>query len=150
MPLVVLAGGDALRIARMQLRDREAFPITESNFGELRLDAIAVRGKAERRAQELHGRAGAAKRARDKVQFGYIAAVAREQFAEDLTAMYGLRASARIERHVTPALQPAGHIPVGFAVTDIKDGWPRLPGLTHQSVLPTARSGASGCLMPMI
>src|SRR5262245_65828071 len=150
MPLVVLTRCDALRIACMQLRDRETFPIAESNFGEPRLDAIAARGKAERRAQELHGRAGAAERARHKVQFGHIAAVAREPLPQDFTAMHGLAASARVERHVTPALQPTGHVPVGFTVANIKDGWPRLPTLTHQSVLPTARSGASGCLMPMI
>src|SRR4249919_1029228 len=94
MPLVLLTRSDALRIARMQLRDREALPLAEGYFRKLRLDAIAVRGKPERRARQLHGRTGAAERARDEVQCGHIAAIAREQFLENFTAMHGLRAPA--------------------------------------------------------
>src|SRR6187401_1895791 len=150
MPLVLLTRSDALRIARMQLRDREALPLAEGYFRKLRLDAIAVRGKPERRTRQLHGRAGTAERARDEVQLGHVAAVAREQFPKNFAAMHSLRAPARIERDVVPALQPACHVPVGFTMADIKDNRSRLRGLTHQSVLPTAMSGASGCLMPTI
>src|SRR6188474_781859 len=150
MPLVLLTRSDALRIARMQLRDREALPLAEGYFRKLRLDAIAVRGKPERRTRQLHGRAGTAERARDEVQLGHVAAVAREQFPKNFAAMHGLRASARVEWNVVSALQAAGHVPVGFTVADIKDDRSRLCGLTHQSVLPTAMSGASGCLMPTI
>ncbi len=134
----------------MQLRDREAFPLAKGYFRKPWLDAIAVRGKPERRARQLHGRARAAERARDKVQFGHVAAVAREQFPENFAAMHGLRAPARVEGDVVPALQSAGYVPVGFAVAEIKDDRSRLCSLTHQSVLPTAISGASGCLMPTI
>jgi hypothetical protein len=88
----------------MQLRDRKAFPLAEGYFRKLRLDAIAVRGKPERRACQLHGRAGAAERARDEVQFGHVAAVAREQFPKNFAAMHGLCAPARVEWDVVPAL----------------------------------------------
>src|SRR4029078_1712799 len=150
MPLVLLTRSNALRIARMQLRDREALPFAEGNFGKLRLDAIAVGRKPERRARQFHGRAGAAERARDEGQFSHVPAVARKEFVEDFAAMHGLRAAACIERDVAPALQSAGYIPVGLTMADIKDDRSRLFDLIHQSVLPTAMSGASGCLMPTI
>src|SRR6476661_7937576 len=46
-PFVLLARGDTLRIACVQLGNREAFPIAEGNFGKPWLQAIAVRRQTE-------------------------------------------------------------------------------------------------------
>ena len=63
--------------------------------------------------------------------------------------MRRLRAAARIERHVVPALQPAGDVPVGLAVADVIDrSAAALTVAADHSFLPTAMSGASGCFMP--
>ena len=44
MPLVLLACGDALRIADMQLCDRKAFPVAERDFAKAHFHPIAVGG----------------------------------------------------------------------------------------------------------
>ena len=147
VPLILLARGDALRVARMQLRDGEAFPIAERYLGKLVVNTIAVGRQAERRPQQLHRLAGTPKRARHIIKFGRVTAIAHKQVAQNIAAVNGLRPPARIQRHVATALQAASDIPVGFSVTDVIDGWPLSD---HYSSLPTAMSGASGCLMPTI
>src|SRR6185436_7314500 len=108
---------DALRIARMQLRDREALPLAEGYFRKPRLYAIAVRGKPKRRARQLHGRAGAAERARDEVQFGYAAAVAHEQVPQNRAKIHGRRASARVESNVVSTVQVSVHVPISCPIS---------------------------------
>ena len=122
MPFVVLALGDAGGVAFVQLRDGEAFPGAEGDFGEPLVAPVALRRQAERGAHRFHGFAGALERARHVVERFWLALVAVEQIAQHLAAMRGLRAAARIERDVAAALQTAGDVPVGFAVTDVIDG----------------------------
>ena len=50
-----------------------------------------------------------------------MTSIAFEQIAQDIATVTGLRASARIERGVTMALQSAFDIPVGLAVADVID-----------------------------
>src|SRR6478672_3347133 len=78
MPLVMLAGGDALGIARMQLRDRESFPFAERNFRKPHLQAVATRRQPEWRAHPFPCFAGACKRAGHIIEIGGVAAAARE------------------------------------------------------------------------
>ena len=67
--------------------------------------------------------------------------------------MRALRAAARIERHVAAALQAAGDVPVGFAVTDVIDGrlhlffvMPRESGASnnHNSLVSRSAPGNTG------
>src|SRR5262249_59443326 len=81
MPFVVLAGGNALRIAVIQLCNREAFPFTERDFGKPRFHAVAIRRQTEWRTHQRHGFAGASKRARYVVEIGGIASAACEEIA---------------------------------------------------------------------
>ena len=87
MPFVVLALGDAGGIALMQLRDGEALPFAEGDFRKPRVAPVTVTGKTERRAQQLHGLAGALERARHIIEAVRIAIIAHEQIAQDVAAM---------------------------------------------------------------
>src|SRR5581483_4657176 len=150
MPLVVLARGNALRVACAQLRDREALPVAEGYFGKPLVDAVALRRETERRPYQFHGRTRTAKRACDKIEFRDAAAGARKEIAEYVAAARRLHAPAFVERHVAAALQSPDNVPVGFTVTDVENSRPYLCRLGHQSILPTVMSGASGCFIPTI
>ena len=110
------------RIALVQLGDCRALPVAEGDFGKPRIAGVSVGRKTERAAHELHGLGRALERARGVVEAGRIAALAREQIAQDAAAMNGLRAPARVERNVAAALQAALDVPIGFAVADVVDG----------------------------
>ena len=124
MPFVVLALGDAGGIALMQLRDGEALPFAEGDFRKPRLAPVILARKTERRTQQLHGLTGTLQRARNVIETGRIAMIAREQVAQDVAAMAALRAATSVKRYVAAALQAAGDVPVGLAVTDVIDGRP--------------------------
>src|SRR4029077_10804541 len=100
VPFVLLARGDALRVARMQLRDRETFPIAECDLGKLRLNAIAFRWQTKPRPPQIHRFAGTAKRARLIVKFDWVTAVAHKQVAQNIAAVNRLRPPARIQWYV--------------------------------------------------
>src|SRR5450756_1292210 len=95
MPFVVLALGDVLRVAHVQLRDGKALPFAESDFRERRLAPVTVDAKSERRARQFHGLAGARERARYIIESGGIVAGSRKQVEQELVAMAALRAPAR-------------------------------------------------------
>src|SRR6185437_15467070 len=130
------------------LGDREAFPSTECDFSKPWLNSIVVGRQTKRLAYKLHCFARPSERTRYEIEFGSVAAGAREQVAKNAAAMHCLFTTARIKWNVALALQAAGHIPFGFAVTDIIDGRTVRCRSSHYSFLPTAISGASGCLMP--
>ncbi len=121
MPFVLFACGDALWIARMELRDRESLPITEGNFGKSLLKAITIRRQSKYRAHKLHGLAGASERAGHIVEVRGASTASRKQVTQDVSAMAGLRATPPIQRYVMPTLQTTGYVPVGFSVTDVID-----------------------------
>src|SRR5262249_22930578 len=120
-PFVLLARGDTLRIACVQLGNREAFPIAKGNFGKSRLQAIAVRRQTECRADEFHGFACTSERARYIVEISRVAPCALKQPTQNFTATGGLGTTLRVQRNVATALQTAGYVPVGFSVTDVVD-----------------------------
>src|SRR5262249_9430680 len=148
MPLVMLTDGDALRIAHMQLRDGKAFPVAERNFAEALVHAIAVWRKAERTAHKFHRLAGAPKRARNVIEVGGNAACKGKKTTKDVSTVAGLQAPPRVQWNVMAPLQSAGDVPIGFSMTNIVERRRPPCRLGHHSVLPTTKSGASGCLMP--
>src|SRR6267142_3034164 len=120
----------------------EAFPFAESDLGHALIEHIAGRCQRKRRAQDVHGGAGAHERRRCILVVGGAAAVAGEQVVQDLAATLRLLLPGCIERGVLATLQAALPVPVGQPVADIIEC-----GARHQS-LATVRSGASGCFIP--
>src|SRR5262249_53933108 len=114
------------------------------------VDRKVRRLEIERRAHDLHGRARASERARDKAELGRRLAVAGEQIAQYLAAARGLRPPFGIERHIVAALQPLLHIPIGEAVADVVDRRRRHGDACAARAysFATLISGASGCFMP--
>src|SRR5690242_6772205 len=150
MPFILRTCGDPLRIARVQLQDRKAFPRPEGDFDEPLFDFISRCRQADFATRDFHRLTCAAKRAADKIEFIRTAAGTVEQAAENNAAVGGLRATAFVERNVISALQTARHVPVGLAVADVIEGRPFPCRRAHYSFLPTVMSGASGCLIPTI
>src|SRR6185437_7908926 len=121
-PFVVLARRNALRIAFAQLRDGEALPFAEGDFEEPGLTQVAVGGKTKAHAHQFHCLASATERTRYVIETSRISTIAREQIAQDSTAMDTLRTATRIQRHVMTSLQTAGDVPISLTVTDVIDG----------------------------
>src|SRR5262245_63931460 len=108
MPFVMFAGGNALRIAVAQLRDRETFPFSEGDLGQALVFAKSIRGQAKREAHKCHGFARAAKRARYIVEIRRMSPDLGESIVQNIPTVIGLCAAARVERHVVTTLQAAG------------------------------------------
>src|SRR5665213_1253691 len=89
---------------------------------------------AKRGPDQGHGLTSASQRTGNIVEVRGIAAVTREQVAQDSSAMNALRTAVRIEWHVVQALQAAGDVPLGLSVTDVIDRRPRLCRCSHELI----------------
>ena len=91
------------------------------DLGQALVFAESFCRQAERGAHQRHGFAGAAKRARHVIEIRRMSPDLREPIAQNISAVAGLRAAARVERDVVTTLQAAGDVPIGFTVTNVVD-----------------------------
>ena len=121
VPAIEVARCKDRRVGVLHLLERKTLPGAIGDLAQAVIDGIIGGIKFQLAAQQFHGDAGAAKRARDIGQRRRIALLLLQQFAQQLAGGDRLLAAFVVEGNILGALKAPGSVPIGLAVADVID-----------------------------